>query len=343
MEQRRLGKSDLTVSTIGLGTMTFGGEGEKYAAIGNSSAKEASRLVDIAIERGVTLFDTSDNYSRGESETLLGKALGSKRRQVVLTSKVFGRTGRGEHDIGLSRRHILEACEASLRRLGTDWIDLYQAHNHDSLVPMEETLHALDDLVRAGKVRYVGCSNHFAWQVMKALGISARLGLASYVSQQILYSLVYRQAEHDLIPMAEDAGIGSLIYSPLAQGYLTGKFTDKNADGRLVATRQLAGVDTDQASRIVATLQDIAGERDMETNPARLALRWLIDRPGVTSVIIGARNEAQLRDNLEAVEETLSTDETANLDEASAMAPWYPATAQRVFHPERNPRWARKG
>ena len=315
--------------------MTFGGTDGTFGAIGQTGLDEARRLVDIALDHGVTLFDTSDNYAEGRSETILGQALGARRQGIVLATKVFGRTGPGEHDIGLSRRHVIEACEASLRRLGTDWIDLYQVHNFDSLVPLEETLRALDDLVQAGKVRAIGCSNHFAWQLTKALGLSAQLGLHGYVSQQILYSLLYRHAEHELIPAALDQGVGSLIYSPLAQGYLTGKFTGEATTGRLAATHQLPGVDTKTARAIVATLGEIAGAGPRSCG--QLALRWLIDRPGVSAVIVGARSESQLRDNLGAARITLATEETARLNAASALAPWYPRTAQRVFHRERNP------
>lgn len=334
MEYRLVGNSDLSVSVIGLGTMTFGGQDGKFAAIGQTGLGEASRLVDLGIDHGVTLFDTSDNYADGRSEEILGKALGPRRAKVVVATKVFGRTGDGEHDIGLSRRHIVEACEASLRRLSTDWIDLYQVHNHDGLVPLEETLRALDDLVTAGKVRQIGCSNHFAWQLTKALGLSERLGLARYVSHQILYSLLYRHAEAELLPAALDADVGSLIYSPLAQGYLTGKFARADTQGRLVASRQLDGVDTERARAIVSALAAIA--RDRPISAGSCALRWLIDRRGVTSVIVGARSEAQLQDNLRATEVRLTQDETTRLNEVSALPPWYPATAQRIFHPERN-------
>jgi aryl-alcohol dehydrogenase-like predicted oxidoreductase len=333
MEQRFLGQSGLQVSVLTFGTMTFGnGEGE-FGAIGNVGEGEAARQVGIALDHGMTLFDTSDNYSAGQSEVLLGKALGARRGDVCIASKVFGRTGPGVHDIGLSRRHIVDACEASLRRLGTEWIDLYQVHNHDGLVPMEETLRALDDLVRAGKVRHIGCSNHFAWQVVKALGLSALHALERYVSQQVLYSLVYRHAEMELIPAALDQELGTLVYSPLAQGYLSAKFRMEGAQGRLSATRQLEGVDTAHARGIVETLAGMADTRSC----SQLALRWLIDRPGVTSVIVGARSEAQLRDNLAAATIALSADERARLDAVSALAPWYPRTAQRVFHRERNP------
>jgi aryl-alcohol dehydrogenase-like predicted oxidoreductase len=314
--------------------MTFGGMDGKFAAIGRTGLGEACRIVDIAIERGVTLFDTSDNYANGRSEEILGAALNAKRGKVVIASKVFGRTGPGEHDIGLSRRHVVEACEASLRRLGTDWIDLYQVHNHDALVPMEETLRALDDLIAAGKVRYIGCSNHFAWQLAKALGISDRLGLQRYISQQVLYSLLYRQSEAELLPAAIDMGVGSLIYSPLAQGYLTGKFARPDPTGRLLATNQLTGVDTERAQGIVATLMDLATE--VNATPGQVALQWLIGRKGVASVIIGARSEGQLTDNLGACHVVLTAEHLARIDAVSGFAPWYPATAQRVFHPERN-------
>ena len=338
MEYRFVGKSGLKVSTLALGTMTFGGGGdEKFAKIGNVDETDVRRMVDHAIDHGVTLFDTSDNYAQGQSEILLGRALGARRRNLVVASKVFGRTGPGEHDIGLSRRHIIEACENSLRRLGTDWIDLYQIHNHDSLVPVEETLRALDDLVRAGKVRYIGCSNHFAWQVVKALGVSAEMGLERFVSQQILYSLVYRQSEQELIPAAMDRGLGTLVYSPLAQGYLSGKFQEGSTDGRLTATRQLEGVDTRHAQLIVGELSRIREEGRSARTHSQLALRWLIDRPGVTSVIVGARSPAQLADNLGAAAIDLSADERAALDRVSASPAWYPHTAQRVFHRERNP------
>jgi aryl-alcohol dehydrogenase-like predicted oxidoreductase len=338
VEQRFLGASGLQVSAIGLGTMTFGSGTGRFGAIGSTHGDEAQRLVDFAIDRGVTLFDTSDNYSGGDSEIVLGQALGAKRSRIVVATKAFGRTGPGEHDIGLSRRHLIAACEDSLRRLGTDWIDLYQVHNYDSLVPAEETLRALEDLIRAGKVRYIGCSNHYAWQLAKALGLSALMGLNRYVSQQILYSLLYRQAEHELLPAALDHGVGSLIYSPLAQGYLTGKFARKGANGRLLESDQLPGADTKQARVIVETLVEIGSEGGNPRSPGQLALKWLLDRPGVTSLIVGARNETQLADNLTACITALSPQESERLDAVSAAAPFYPQTAQRVFHRERNPR-----
>ncbi len=337
MEQRFLGRSGMQVSSLALGLMTFGGGEGKFGAIGNVSGVDARRIVDLAIDRGVTLFDTSDNYSAGQSEEIFAQALGGRRKNILIATKAFGRTGRGAHDIGLSRHHLISACEASLKRLNTEWIDLYQVHNHDSLVPMEETLAALDELVRAGKVRYIGCSNHFAWQLVKALGLSALHGWNSYQSQQILYSLLYRHAENELLPAGSDRNIGSLIYSPLAQGYLTGKFAqDDSKASRLAITDQLHGVDNDRARKIVQALIDVAASHE-GASPGQVALAWLLARPGVTSLIIGARTPAQLEDNLRACELTLTREEHDLLEQVSAIAPTYPRTAQNVFHPERNP------
>lgn len=343
MEKRFLGRSGLAVSSLGFGAMTFGpGEGF-FSSIGATDLHEATRQVNAALDAGVTLFDTSDNYSGGVAEEILGHALGPRRKQVVVATKVFGRTGPGDHDVGLSRAHIIAACEASLRRLGTDWIDLYQVHNHDSLVPVEETLRALDDLVRAGKVRYIGCSNHMAWQLAHALGVSERDRLERYVSQQIQYSLLVRDAENELLPAAIALGVGTIIYSPLAQGYLSGKFrAGGGADTRLAAIpRQLASFDTEQARALVELMAEIAGNYE-GASPSQVALNWLRARPGVTSVLIGARSMEQLEDNLAAARWQLDPADVARLDEASvisATAPRhaYPLAAQRLFHPERNP------
>lgn len=343
MEKRFLGRSGLEVSTLGFGLMTFGpGEGF-FSSIGATGQSEAERQIDLAIEAGVTLFDTSDNYSDGASEEILGRALGSRRKDVVVATKVFGRTGPGDHDIGLSRAHIVTACENSLRRLGTDWIDLYQVHNHDSLVPVEETLRALDDLVRAGKVRHIGCSNHMAWQLARALGVSERDRLERYVSQQIQYSLLVRDAENELLPAALALDVGTLVYSPLAQGYLSGKFRENGAGtSRLSALpRQLASFDTERARALVELLVEIAQGYE-GASPSQVALNWLRARPGVTSVLVGARDIAQLADNLAAARWRLSLGDVERLDQASlisATAPRhaYPLAAQRIFHPERNP------
>src|SRR6185369_2799832 len=223
MEYRILGSSGLEVSVLSFGTMTLGGEG-RFAAMGNVQVEEARRQVELCIEAGVNLFDTADIYSFGKSEEVLGQALGAKRKDIVLATKGFVRLGPGTNQAGLSRKHLVEACEASLRRLGTDYIDLYQAHNFDSLTPLDETLRAFDDLVRSGKVRYIGCSNYGGWQLMKSLAISERLGISRYISQQINYSLLARDAEHELIPAGLDQRVGVMAWSPLQFGLLSGKF-----------------------------------------------------------------------------------------------------------------------
>lgn len=336
MERRFLGRSGLEVSVLSFGLMTFGEGPGTFGAIGSTRGGEAARQVAIAMDAGINLFDTSDNYSEGQSEQILGDVLGARRKDVLIATKVYGRTGPADHDIGLSRRHLLSACEASLRRLKTDWIDLYQVHNFDSLVPLEETLRTLDDLVRCGKVRYVGCSNHFAWQLTKALGVCARLALERYVSQQIQYSLLVRDAEVELLPAGVDQGVGALVYSPLAQGYLSGKYGGDAASGRLASRGYLRFLDSERGKAIVEALREIAAAHEGAT-PSQVALNWLLERPGVTSVILGARTEAQLVENLGAARWRLSPEEMERLDRLSATAKGYPRSARDVFHPERNP------
>jgi aryl-alcohol dehydrogenase-like predicted oxidoreductase len=316
--------------------MTFGEGLGFFSAIGSTQGAEAARQVAMAMDAGVNLFDTSDNYSDGQSEQILGDVLGARRREVLVATKVYGRTGTADHDVGLSRRHLLSACDASLRRLKTDWIDLYQVHNFDSLVPLEETLRALDDLIRSGKVRYVGCSNHFAWQLTKALGVSDRLTLERYISQQIQYSLLVRDAEVELLPAGIDQGVGALVYSPLAQGYLAAKYGDDAAGGRLASRGHLPFVDNERGRSVVEALQKIALLHEGAT-PSQVALNWLLQRPGISSVIFGARTEAQLLDNLGATRWRLSSEEMEDLDKLSATPKGYPRSARDVFHPERNP------
>ncbi|MDX2276900.1 MAG: aldo/keto reductase [Hyphomonadaceae bacterium] len=336
MEKRVLGMNGPEISVLSFGLMTFSEGDSAFAAIGDTHGQGAERQVAIALEAGVNLFDTSDNYSGGQSEMILAHALGKRRKDVLIATKAFGRTGPGEHDIGLSRTHLIAACEASLKRLNTDRIDLYQVHNFDSLTPLEETLRALDDLVRTGKVRFIGCSNHFAWQTVKALGLSERLSLAPYISQQVQYSLLVRDVEEEILPAGVDAGLGALIYSPLAQGYLTGKFSRGEAEGaRLIDRDHLRIFDTEQARRILETVQTIAAAH--QATPGQIALRWVMQRRGVTSVIFGARTEAQLRDNLGAAAIDLSQAEMTELERISQPARRYPRLAQDVFHPERNP------
>lgn len=337
MEYRVLGGSGLEVSALSFGTMTMGGEG-RFAAMGNVQVDEARRQIEICREAGVNLFDTADAYSSGKSEEVLGRALGTQRKEVVIATKVFFRIEAGNNKNGLSRTHIVESCEASLRRLGTDYIDLYQAHNFDSLTPLEETLHAFDDLLRAGKIRYAGCSNYAGWQVMKASAVSQRLGISRYISQQINYSLLARDAEHELVPVGLDQGVGIMAWSPLQFGLLSGKFRRgqaRPAESRLNTVDVPGTVEEERHFRIVDTLAAIASERGVSI--AQVALNWVMRRPCVDTVILGARNEQQLRDNLAAANWSLTEAEVVGLDEASATPLPYPQWHQQKFAGDRNP------
>ncbi len=337
MEYRLLGASGLEVSILSFGTMTLGGEG-RFAAMGNVQVEEARRLVEACIDAGVNLFDTADIYSFGKSEEVLGQALGAHRKEIVLATKVFNRLEPGTNKAGLSRRHIVEACEASLRRLGTDYIDLYQAHTFDSLTPLDETLRAFDDLIRAGKIRYAGCSNYSGWQLMKAHSISDRLGIHRYISQQINYSLLSREAEHELVPAGLDQRTGIMAWSPLQFGLLSGKFRrgqSKPSESRLNTLDAPGTIDEERLFRIVDTLTGIATERGISI--AQVALNWVMRKPGVDTVIIGARNEQQLGDNLAAANWTLTDAEVERLDDVSALPLPYPNWHQQKFAGERNP------
>ncbi len=336
MEYRQLGYTGVRVSALALGTMTFGGRGN-FALVGDVDVDVARRMVEQSIDAGVNFIDTADVYSDGRSEEIVGEVIKGYRDQIVLATKARYAMGDGQNDAGLSRRYLLRACEASLRRLQTDYIDLYQVHERDGVTPMDETLDALDTLVHQGKVRYVGCSNHSAWHVMKALGISERLGLQRYVTQQIYYSLLDRDAEYELIPLAIDQQMGILIWSPLAGGLLSGKYR-RNRD-RPEGTRQTTTwgeppvYDEDRMYDIVETLVEVAAARGK--SPAQTALAYLLGRPAVTSVIIGARTEEQLTDNLGSAEWTLTEDERATLDKASAPRLIYPYWHQAKTAPER--------
>src|SRR5271157_42561 len=337
MEYRLLGASGLEVSVLSFGTMTLGGEG-RFAAMGNVQVDEARRHIGICTDAGVNLFDTADVYSFGKSEEVLGKALGARRKEIVLATKAFARVEEGTNKVGLSRRHIVEACEASLRRLGTDYIDLYQAHNFDSLTPLDETLRAFEDLIRAGKIRYAGCSNYSGWQLMKALSISDRLGIPRYVSQQINYSLLAREAEHELAPAGLDQRTGIMAWSPLQGGLLSGKFRSgqaKPSESRLNTLEASGTVDEERLYRIVDALAEIAAQRGVSIS--QVALNWVTRKPGVDTVIIGARNEQQLRDNLAAATWTLTDGEVERLDEVSALTLPYPYWHQQKFAGDRNP------
>jgi aryl-alcohol dehydrogenase-like predicted oxidoreductase len=325
MEHRQLGRSGLRVSVLTLGTMTFGGGGS-FASVGSVDLDGVRRHIDLALDAGVNLIDTADVYSNGLSEELIGEALEGRRDSVLLATKARMPMGDGPNDAGLSRQHLIEACEASLRRLRTDHIDLYQVHEWDGQTPLEETLDTLDGLVRAGKVRYVGCSNYAGWQLTKALGISDRLGLQRFASQQIYYSLQARDAEYELVPVSLDQGVGILVWSPLAGGLLTGKYRRDQPDpevGRQLTDWNEPPVrDREQLYDIVEVLVEIAGSRGV--SPAQVALAYTLGRPGVTSVIVGARVEEQLADNLKAAELALTDEERARLDAASALPLLYP-------------------
>jgi aryl-alcohol dehydrogenase-like predicted oxidoreductase len=324
MKYRQLADTGVFVSELCLGTMTFGGRGQLWETMGALDQAGADALVHRALDAGINFVDTANVYASGESETILGRALGSRRRDVILATKVRGRMGPGPNETGLSRLHIIEAAEASLKRLGTDYIDLYQIHRGDALTNVEDTLRALDDLVRAGKVRYIGCSNLYAWQLMKALGLSKQHGLERYRCTQSYYSLAGRELEREMIPLLQDQGLGLLVWSPLAGGFLSGKFTRDSRDeaGRR-ATFDFPPVNKDRAYGIVDVLARIARQRGA-TVP-QVALAWILANNAVTSVIIGAKRIAQLEDNLKSVELTLAGEDTQALDEASALSREYPA------------------
>jgi aryl-alcohol dehydrogenase-like predicted oxidoreductase len=330
MEYRQLGSSGLHISALTLGTMTFGGQGN-FAKVGDTDLAGAKRQIDMCLDAGVNLIDTADVYSTGGSEEIVGEALQAKRDDVLLATKVRMRMGDGPNMEGLSRHHVIAGCEASLRRLRTDHIDLYQVHEWDGLTPLEETLSALQYLVDTGKVRYVGVSNYAGWQLMKTLGIAERDHLPRFVSQQIYYSLQERSAEYELIPLATDQGLGTLVWSPLAGGLLSGKHR-RGQDGP-AGTRQLAGwdeppvYDEDKLYDTIEVLVEIADGHDVSA--AQVALAWLLGRPTISSVIVGARTDEQLADNLKSAELALTDEERSRLEEVSRPPLLYPYWHQR--------------
>jgi len=330
MEYRQLGRSGLRVSCLTLGTMTFGGRGQ-FQAVGETDVEGARRQIDMALDAGVNLIDTADVYSGGAAEEILGQALEGRRDRVLLASKARFPMGSGPNDAGLSAHHLVEACEASLRRLRTDHIDLYQVHEWDGQTPLEETLAALDHLLRSGKVRYVGCSNFAGWQVMKALGIARATGLPAFVSQQIYLSLQERSAEYEIVPSALDQGLGLLIWSPLAGGLMSGKYRrgEPPPPGSRHASEwdEPPVYDEDRLYDTVDVLISVAADHGV--SPARVALAWLLARPGITTVIVGARTDEQLADNLAAAELALSEDEVRRLEEISRPPLLYPFWHQR--------------
>lgn len=337
MQYRQLGKSGLLVSELCFGAMSFGAKGY-WEVVGGLDQAAAQRLVDTAIDGGINFFDTADVYSHGQSEEILGKTLKNKRDQVVLATKVRGRMSKEINDVGLSRRHIIQSCENSLERLGTDYIDLYIVHSFDFMTPLEETLSALNDLVRQGKVRYLGCSNYFAWQLMKALSISERSHWEKFVSLQAHYSLVARDVEYELAPLCEDQGLGLTPWSPLAGGFLTGKYprgSQGTQEGRRGREEQnFLQLDEDRAYAILDEVQHIATQRGVTS--AQVSLNYLLRKPVVSSVLIGATKPEQLVDNLKSVEWRLSEEEIQRLDASSEPPRMYPKWMLDFIRLDRN-------
>ncbi|ADO75774.1 aldo/keto reductase [Stigmatella aurantiaca] len=339
MEFRQLGGSGFKVPVFSLGTASFGGSNDFFKGFGSTDVKDATRLVDISLDAGMNMFDSADVYSNGLAEEILGQAIKGRRERLILSTKATFRAGDGPNDVGSSRYHLIRACEGSLRRLGTDFIDLFQLHGFDAVTPVEETLNALDDLVRSGKIRYIGCSNFSGWHLMKSLAASDRHNLSRYVAHQAYYSLVGRDYEWELMPVALDQKVGTVVWSPLGWGRLTGKLRRGKPlpqGTRMTAVTAQGGPKvSDEFLYQVVDALDAVAEETGKTVP-QVALNWLLQRPTVANVIIGARNEAQLRQNLGAAGWNLTAAQVAKLDAASATVPVYPYWHQRQFV-ERNP------
>jgi aryl-alcohol dehydrogenase-like predicted oxidoreductase len=342
MEYRQLGRSGLKVPELCFGAGTFGAANEFFKAWSETTQEEANRIVDICLDAGINLFDTADIYSDGESEKALGKALAKhKREDVMISTKATFRLGKGPNDVGSSRYHLIQSAERSLKRLRTDYIDIYHLHGFDATSPVEETLRALDDLVREGKIRYIACSNFSGWHLMKSLSVSERYGWSRYVGHQVYYSLVGRDYEWELMPLALEQGVGALVWSPLGWGRLTGKIrrsTGIPKDSRLntkVVADSGPQVPDEYLYRVVDAIDEIAKETG-KTVP-QIALNWLLGRPTVSTIIVGARNEEQLKQNLGAIGWKLTKEQIAKLDAASEVPLTYPYWHQRQFE-ERNPR-----
>ena len=330
MEYSKLG--GLKVPVLSFGTATFGGVGEFFKAWGATDVAEARRLVDVCLEHGANFFDTANVYSAGRAEEVLGAALSGRREDVLISTKGTFPMSEAPLDVGSSRYNLIRACEASLRRLGTDYIDIYYMHGFDATTPVAETLRALDDLVRSGKVRYIGCSNFSGWHLMKSLSLSERHGWARYVAHQAHYSLASREFEWELMPLALDQNVATVVWSALAGGALSGKMRRGKAvptDSRLHQADFLAGTRSQRLYDIVDALDQVAAETGKSLS--QVALRWLLQRPSVANIVIGARNEAQLRDNLGAVGWSLSQSQMARLDAASQVRPIYPYWHQYEF------------
>jgi aryl-alcohol dehydrogenase-like predicted oxidoreductase len=338
MDYRQLGRSGFRVPALSFGTGTFGGKGEFFQAWGSTQVDDAKRLIDICLEAGVTMFDSADVYSGGASEEVLGAALKGRRHEALISTKATFRSGDGPNDVGSSRFHLIEAVDAALRRLQTDHVDLFQLHGFDAMTPVEETLSALDDLIRAGKIRYIGCSNFSGWHLMKSLAAADRHHLPRYIAHQAYYSLIGRDYEWELMPLGVDQGVGAVVWSPLGWGRLTGRIRRGEplpANSRLHKTSEAGPpVDNEYLYAVVDALDAVAKETG-KTVP-QVALNWLLQRPTVATVVIGARDEAQLRQNLGAVGWNLSTEQVATLDAASKPIKAYPYWHQTQFG-ERNP------
>jgi aryl-alcohol dehydrogenase-like predicted oxidoreductase len=338
MEFRLLGGSGFKVPALSLGTGTFGGGNDFFRAWGDTDAKGAARLIDICLDAGLSMFDSADIYSDGLAEEVLGKAIAGRRDKVIISTKATFRAGSGPNDAGSSRHHLLQAIDGSLRRLGTDYIDLFQLHGFDAQTPIEETLGTLDDLVRAGKLRYIGCSNFSGWHLMRSLAISEKYGLARYVAHQAYYSLIGREYEWELMPLGLDQKVGAVVWSPLGWGRLTGKIRRGQALPKVSRLHVTADngppVADEYLYRVVDALDGIAKETGKSV--PQIALNWLLQRPTVANVIVGARNEEQLHQNLGAVGWSLTPEQVAKLDTASATTLAYPYWHQRGFT-ERNP------
>lgn len=331
MEHKRLGRSGLQVPVLAFGTATFGGGNEFFQKWGTTDVAEATRLIDVCLDAGLNFFDTADAYSQGAAEEILGQALGSRRNRAIVATKVGYRMGDGPNDMGAGRRHIVAACEASLKRLGCDHVDLLQLHGYDELTPIEETLRAFDDLTTAGKVRYIGASNFSGWHLTKMANAADRLGSVRPISHQVHYSLLCRDYEHELMPAGFDLGIGAIVWSPLSGGKLSGKFRRGEPMPSDSRAAKLGTVSADEARLfdIVDVLVEIARERGKSVS--QVAINWLLTRPTVASVAIGARTTEQLADNIGALAWRLSAEECERLTAVSAAPPPYPYSHQRNF------------
>jgi aryl-alcohol dehydrogenase-like predicted oxidoreductase len=331
MEYRQLGASGLNVPVLSFGTATFGGGGEFFKAWGTTQLDEATRMVNLCLDAGVTLFDTADVYSRGLSEEILGKALTGLRDKVLISTKTTFKMGDGANDYGSSRQHLISSCEDSLRRLNTDHIDIYHMHGFDGNTPVEETLRALDDLISSGKVRYIACSNFSGWHLMKSLSVSERYGWARYVGHQAYYSLLNREFEWELMPLGINQNVSTIVWSPLSSGLLSGKYRRNQPKPQDSRNQQGGAHGPDPNFELLYTIIDALDEVAAETGKsvAQVAINWVLQRPTIANIVIGARNEEQLKQNLDAVGWNLTTSQIKKLDAASEVPPIYPYWHQR--------------